>query len=118
MNLNWHEPTPQAKPASRYVAVRGQCEHKMGTLDAIYTSGLEPLFGDVWELFTVSKQDDKHVWGMFVEGLGFVDVMVPIENVRDLTQAEKAVFSNKIMGMYGSHSGKLSYTYSLGDMTD
>jgi hypothetical protein len=55
---------------------------------------------------------------MFVEGLGFVDVMVPIENVRDLTQAEKAVFSNKIMGMYGSHSGKLSYTYSLGDMTD
>lgn len=116
MNLNWHEPTPRARKASRYAAVRGRCEHKSGKFDAIHTSGLEHIGNDDWELFTISQQDDKHVWGMFVEGLGAFDIMVPLENVRDLTYTEKAEFSNKVMGMYGFHSGKLSYTYSLGEI--
>ena len=118
MNLKWHGPTSNAKEVSRYVAVRGIAEHKIGSFDAIHTEGMQHINGDDWELFTVSSQDDKHVWGMFVEGIGAFDMMIPLENVRNLTEAERALFSNRVMGMYGSHSGKLSYTYTLGDMNE
>ena len=56
------------------------------------------------------------VWGMFVEGIGAFNVMVAAEHVRDLTDAERAYYSGRTMGMYGSHSGNLSYTLNLPEL--
>lgn len=132
LELRWIDPTrgyPDdtliegvERISPEYVAVTGRGYHKAipeGT-DVDHTSGLEHIDGKDWELFTVNKRgtvDGKsYVWGMFVEGLGMMDYMIEAENVRHLTEAERKHFSGMRMGMYGSHSGNLSYTFTLGKL--
>ena len=131
-NLTWIDPTlGYPNPALRegveqierqYVAVSIRGFHKLlpNGSKVGHTKGLEHVDDRDWELFVVSKRGiidgQSFVWGMFVEGLGMVDYMIEAENVRHLSEAERKHFSGMRMGMYGSHSGNLSYTFTLGDM--
>lgn len=103
---------------ARYVAVRGAGAHKsMAWMEACHSSGLERVDGFDWELFTADKEGEADgrswLWGMFVEGIGAFNVMVPAEWVRDLTDAERDYYSGRRMGMYSGIGGPLSYTLNL-----
>jgi hypothetical protein len=97
-----------------YVAIRGDWTHKTikdGT--AIHTTHLERVDDQSWELFIAQLRKGDLVWGQFVEGLGLMHVMTTVPQVRELTQAERDRLSTVVVGMYGSHSGKLSYSFNL-----
>lgn len=103
---------------NKYIAVRNEAAHKsIAFMKPIHSKGLEHIDGDDWELFhsdfTVKRDGKLFYYGMFVEGIGAINVMVAEENMRDLTPEEKKTFSGKTYGMYGSHSGNLSYTTTL-----
>lgn len=103
---------------ARYVAVRGAGAHKsMPWMEACHSSGLERVDGHSWELFTADKAGTvagrDWLWGMFVEGIGAFNVMVPAAWSRDLTDAERAYYSGRRMGMYSGYGGDLSYTLNL-----
>lgn len=114
--MNWKSPTPEASKYVGYVAVTGKTYHMTFNMTAVHTEGMEHIDGKDWELFATSEHDKDFIWGMFVEGLGAVNVMVPVEQVRHLTEAERKTFTNRKMTMYGSHSGKPSYDFSLGQV--
>lgn len=82
--------------------------------EIINSDDIERVNDKDWELFTASYEGEidgvKYYWGMFVEGIGAFNVQVVQEHCRDLTPEERAKWSKKTLGMYGSHSGKLSYT--------
>lgn len=99
-----------------HCAVRGGASHKsIVFVDIVHSKGLEHVDGFDWELFTISKVGEiagkKYYWGMFVEGIGAINVMVPAEYCRPLSQVEKEAWSQVTLSMYGSHTG--SYSYSL-----
>jgi hypothetical protein len=96
------------RKASATVAVYGHCAHKTLPLDAIHTEGLEKVDGHSWELFHVSLYNDTTVWGSMVEGLGMMHVMVPRDQVRDLSDAERTHFAGKYLTLSGMMSGIVS----------
>lgn len=86
-----------------------------------------PVYGDCkldkvddvdWDLFHVNYVGNiegvTYYWGMFVLGLGAFNVMVPVAWTRDLLPHEREAWSKRVLGMYGSHSGNLSYTLQSG----
>lgn len=103
-----------------YAAVTGQCYHKSFHPKAIHSTDLEHVDDKDWELFHQSLtgviEDKNYIWGMFVEGIGAVNVMVPSDQVRDLTSKEKRAWSGKNMSMVGSHTGKLSYDFNMPEL--
>ena len=115
------EKFPWIDPATRntventnYIAIKHGGAHKaIDWMTAIHSSGLEKIDGHDWELFHASCEDDEYIWGMFVEGIGAFNVMIPKEFVRELTDAERALWSGRKMVMVGSHSGKPSYGFNM-----
>ena len=87
-------------------------------MEAIHSEGLDHVEGRDWEMFRVSSEGTvaghPYVWGVFVEGMGLFNVMVETRNTRELLDHERKVWSRKILGMYGSHTGNLSYTFPSG----
>jgi len=105
-------------PPTKHIAVSVGAVHQLMHMKPIHSDGLENINNLDWELFTVSYEGViegvNYYWGMFVEGIGAFNVMVVKEFTRELTQQERDTWSKKTLGMYGSHSGKLSYTFSSG----
>lgn len=102
----------------RMVAVRHGGAHKsVPWIKAIHEDGMEAIDGADWEPFYVQHRGEidaqAYYWGMFVLGLGFVNVMVPMEFVRELTDSERTFWSGRRMSMVGLHSGKESYQFNL-----
>lgn len=103
-----------------YAAVKGQCYHKTVNTEAIHNDSLkiEHIDGENWEVFLVSHRLDldgqTYYYGSFLEGIGMFNVMIPKENIRELTDGERETLAKANMGMYGCHTGNLSYTYGLG----
>lgn len=127
--FEWRSPTvelPQNKfeciegveKHDAHYAVRTEAQHKMMQLTLIHSKHFEKVDGHDWELFHASHRGTvdgrEFIWGMFVEGMGMFNVMVPVDHTRELTAAEREAWSKVTLGMYGSHTDKLSYTTSSG----
>lgn len=108
--MKWKEP-------KNYKIVKGyvlcsKCFHttnENGDYNIIPNDGIK---GD-YEIFRVDKETDDCYYGMPLEGLGLFDCMLPKEFCRPFEEDELKFWQNKKMGMYGSHSGDLSYTYKI-----
>ena len=102
----------------RHIAVSVGAAHQLMNMKPVHSEGLENFDGLDWELFTVNYEGTidgvNYYWGMFVEGVGAFNVMVVKEFTRELTQKERDTWSKKTLGMYGSHSGKYSYSFPSG----
>ena len=103
----------------KHVLVSTGATHKtIDFFNPINSNDIEKIDGKDWELFSVSHEGEidgvKYYWGMFVEGLGWFNVQVVQEHCRELLPQEREVWSKKTLGMYGSHSGNLSYTLPSG----
>lgn len=103
----------------RHIAVSVGSTHKsIDFMEPDHSKDLDHVDGLDWELFTASHEGTingvDYIWGMYVEGIGAFNVQVVKAHTRDLTDAERAAWSKKTLGMYGSHSGKLSYTFPSG----
>lgn len=98
------------------VAVTGEVAHKLMNWTACHSRDLDHVDEKDWELFSVSHrgthQGREYIWGMFLEGIGAFNVMVPIQNVRNITKTERAARTERPMQMVGSHTGKVSYGFS------
>jgi hypothetical protein len=118
IDLNSMTYRPDVEKHDQHYATRGACHKMMAYMEPIHSKGLERTDGHSWELFRSSHRGTidgvEYLWGMFVEGLGMFNVMVPMELARPLTQEERETWSKVTLGMYGSHSGKLSYTMGSG----
>lgn len=79
----------------------------VGELEAIANKHIEGNY----EIMVVDKETDKYFYGMPFEGMGLVDCMIDKKDCRPFTQKELEAYKFVRMGMYGSHSGKLSYTF-------
>ena len=119
--MEWLDPDTQVlyknkQLKKKYAAVSGLAYHKLfpDGREVIHTKGLEHINNKDWELISISLESEKNYWGMFVEGLGFFNVMFPKDQVRELTKKEIEYLKGVQFGMFGSHSGKLSYTFNLG----
>lgn len=122
----WVDPTTgdmttyrkEVQPHNEHYATRGSAHKLFEHMAPIHSAHLEKTDGYDWELFHASHRGTidgiEYLWGMFVEGLGFFNVMVPLELSRPLTASEREAWSKVQLGMYGSHSGKLSYTLGSG----
>lgn len=106
------------KEHDQHYATRGSCHKIMAYMQPFHSAHLERTDGHDWELFRASHRGTidgvEYLWGMFVEGLGLFNVMVPVELSRSLTATEREAWSKVRLGMYGSHSGNLSYTLDSG----
>lgn len=100
-----------------YIAIKNGGAHKsIEWMTAVPTVDLEKIDGHDWELFTATCEDEKYVWGMFVEGIGALNVMVPKEYIRNLTDGERKKWSGRKLVMVGSHSGKESYGFKMPEL--
>ncbi len=102
-----------------HLAVSVGASHKtLPYMQPMHSAHLEHVDGKDWELINVYYvgiiNGVKYYWGGFVEGLGFFNVMFVADHTRALTPAEREAWSKVTLGMYGSHSGKLSYTLPSG----
>lgn len=102
-----------------HVGVRNGGAHKTFAHMPVYGDCKLDKVNDVdWDLFHVNfignVKGRTYYWGSFVLGLGAFNVMVPVEWTRDLLPHEREAWSKKVLGMYGSHSGELSYTLGSG----
>lgn len=127
LNQKWIDPdTPERKPLQKkveghgYVAVTGEWGHKIMHHSVIHSNGLEKIDGKDWEMFcahfTLEVEGKTYFYGMFVEGLGMFNVMLPAEQVRELTQDERKHWSGRGMSMVGSHTGKVGYTFAMPEL--
>lgn len=103
----------------RHIAVSIGSSHKsIGFMEPIHSDDLEHVDGLDWELFHASLEGTidgvDYLWGMYVEGIGAFNIQVVKSHTRDLTDTERAAWSKKPLGMYGSHFGNLSYTLPSG----
>lgn len=109
---------PEINEHNRHYAVRGACHRIVDCMEIVPSKHLEKVDGYDWELFHSSHrgiiEGVEYLWGGFVEGLGFFHVMVPMELARELTAEEREKWSKVTLGMYGFHSGNLSYTMESG----
>lgn len=80
---------------------------------AISNDGIQKIDNKDWEIFFVSHETKNGYFCTPLEGLGLVDVFVYKEDIRPFTESELNFWSNKKMGMYGSHTGTLSRTYNV-----
>lgn len=120
----WIDPTVVSKTEKlkegitkidKHIAVRTGSAHKgLEYIKPIHSIHLEHVDGHDWEIFRADKESDKYYWGMYVEGIGAFNVMVPKEFTRELLPAERTAWSKMTPGMYGSHSLNLSYTFPSG----
>lgn len=104
---------------TKHIAVSLGATHKaLEYIEPIHSKDLERVDGLDWELFTAwyegSINGVDYYWGMFVEGIGAINVMVVKAHTREITDTEREAWANKTLGMYGSHSGNLSYTMPSG----
>ncbi len=83
--------------------------HKIGEFNAIRNNDIE---GD-WEIMKIDKETKEAFYGMPVEGLGLVNCMILKEDCRAFKEQELNAWQNRIMGIFGSHSDKLSYCYKI-----
>jgi hypothetical protein len=102
-----------------HVAVCTGSVHKgLGYIRPSPSAHLDRVANLDWELFSVSSigviDGQTYLWGMYVEGIGAFNVMVPKEFTRELLPHEREAWSKQRMGMYGSHSDKFSYTTGSG----
>lgn len=71
-----------------------------------------------WEIFHVyligHVKGRTYYWGMPLEGLGLMHCQFLADHCRDFLPAERELWANRRMGMYGSHTGNLSYTMPSG----
>ncbi len=115
---NKFECIPGVEKHSHHYAVRTEAQHKTMQLTPIHSKHFEKVGGHDWELFHASHRGTvggrEFIWGMFVEGMGMFNVMVPVDHIRELTAAEREAWSKVTLGMYGSHTDKLSYTTGSG----
>lgn len=124
--FKWVDPTtgdmstmrPEVQQHNEHYATRGACHKIVPYMQPIHSKHLEKVDGHDWELFHAHYRGTidgvEYLWGMFVEGMGFFHVMVPVSLARPLTAAEREAWSKVTLGMYGSHSGNLSYTLPSG----
>lgn len=109
---------PEVYEHDYHYATRGSAHKIMAYMEPMHSDHLERTDGHEWELFRASHRGIidgvEYLWGMFVEGLGLFNVMVPVELARQLSEEERAAWSKVRLGMYGSHSGNLSYTFDSG----
>lgn len=115
---NKFECIPGVEKHQQHYAVRTEAQHKMMQMTPYHSKHLEKIDGHDWELFGTSHRGfvdgREYVWGMFVEGLGMFNVMVPVDYIRELLPAERDAWSKQGMVMVGSHTGKESYTMGSG----
>ena len=97
------------KEVNGYVLCKQYTHSFMGTMEAIPNRGIK----DGYEKLHVDKETDKYFYGMPVEGMGLVDCMILKSDCRPFTDEELEAWKKVKMGMYGSHSGKLDYTYDI-----
>ena len=81
----------------------------MGELEAIPNKGIEGNY----EIIRVDKETSTCFYGMPLEGMGLVDCMIKKSDCRPFTEKELKFWKLRTMGMYGSSSGKLSYTFEV-----
>jgi hypothetical protein len=99
----------------RYYAVSGKWSHKsISESDVIHCENMDHVDDKEWELFRASScgmiDGKEYIWGMFVLGLGAFNVMIDVDQIREPNEAEKKRYSESSYGIYGSHSGKFSYS--------
>jgi len=118
LDMNTLTYRPEVQPHSEHYAVRAACHKIMEFMDGIHSKHFEKVDGHDWELFHASHRGTidgvEYLWGMFVEGMGLFNVMVPVELSRPLLPAEREAWSKMTLGMYGSHSGKHSFNFHSG----
>jgi hypothetical protein len=109
------------KVESRVFAFKIGVAHKaIPWMTPCHEKGMEKIDGFDWEPVhinlkgTIDGQD--YFWGMPVLGLGLMNVMVPAAHLRPFTDKEKKFWSGRKLGMFGSHSGDLSYTFNMPEM--
>lgn len=115
---NRFECIPGVEKHAQHYAVRTESQHKMMQLTPIHSKHLEKVDDHDWELFSAAYRGTvdgrEYIWGMYVEGLGMFNVMVPVDFIRELLPAEREAWSKQGMVMVGSHTGKESYGFSSG----
>ena len=100
---------------NHYYAVSGYGQHKIAEdYNIIHDDNMDRVDDKEWELFHASLRgtiDGKeYVWGMMLLGLGMVNMMFPVEQIREPSDVEKERYSKTSYGIYGSHSGEFSYS--------
>lgn len=83
--------------------------HKIGNFEAIPNKNIAGNF----EIMRVSKETDDCFYGMPVEGFGLIDCMILKKDCRAFKEEELKAWQNATIGIYGSHSDKLSYCYKV-----
>jgi hypothetical protein len=102
-----------------HVAVHTAGSHKsMPFMEVCHSNHLDHVDDRDWKLFAINYEGSvggrDYVWGMFVCGIGAFNVMVPLENVRELLPHEREAWSKQTLGMYSGFGGDLSYTLPSG----
>lgn len=97
------------KEVKGYVLCSRFTHKAFGTQKAISNSGIE---GD-YEIIAVNKETEEAFYGTPLEGLGLIDCMVLKTDCRPFTDEELEYWSEKSIGIYGSNTGRLSYTYKI-----
>src|ERR1700751_2761573 len=87
----------EVKVNNEHYATRGACHKIMSYMKPIQSKHLDRTDDHEWELFHASHRGTidgvEYLWGMFVEGLGMFNVMVPVELSRPLTASEREAWS-------------------------
>lgn len=107
--MKWKEPKDY-KEVNGYILVKKYYHKSMGECEAIPNSHIK---GD-YEIIHVDKETKDAFYGMPLEGLGLVDCMCLKSDCRSFTDKEWEYWGEEhSFGMYGSHSGNLSYTFKV-----
>ena len=104
--MRWKAPE-NYKEVNGYVLVN-KYYHKAfkGPVNAVANDNIE---GD-WEIIHISKETNNAFYGMPLEGLGLLDCMCLKTDCRPFNEKELKYWNGPhTFGMYGSHTGNLSY---------
>ena len=105
--MNYVEPKDY-KEVDGYVLC-SRYTHKLGEFEAIRNADIEGNF----EIMRVDKETKDCFYGMSIEGLGLIDCMILKSDCRAFKDSELEAWSKRRIGIYGSHSGKLSYIQEI-----
>lgn len=110
----WKEPKDY-KEVEGWVLCKKYYHKSVGELEAIPNKNIE----DDYEILIIGKETDKAFYGMPLEGMGLIDCMALKSDCRPFTEEElKYWMKERTFGMYGSHSGNLSYEYKVNLVND